>query len=364
LLLPQITQAQDYLLLAISLLHDTFYENMGITGSKEVESVYFPAFQETLPSLAGKTVAITGCTSGTGYIVARTSIEKGAKNVLLLNRPSERSVKAETDLRAVQKETKSTTNIETIACDLQDFESVKNAANAIKAKYESVDVLCNNAGIMAMEDKATKDGYDIQMQTNHLSHFLLTKELFPVLQRAKELNGEARIVQHSSMARYGSALKPEYFGKNGGNLGGNGSSMMFGGGRWVRYQQTKLANSVFTMTLKDKLGDSGIKAVVAAPGFAKTNLQTASANDGGMPKDSVIMKIAQSAEDGAMPILAACFDSSTENGDFWEPYGGMIYRGIKGPATKVALDKLTANEEFRTMLWEESEKACGKFEIK
>ena len=77
------------------------------------------------------------------------------------------------------------------------------------------------------------------MQTNHLSHFLLTKELLPLLNKAAELKGEARIVNHTSGARsYPSTpLQAKYYGKNGGNLGGNGNSMLFGGARWERYHQ-------------------------------------------------------------------------------------------------------------------------------
>lgn len=85
-------------------------------------------------------------------------------------------------------------------------------------------MLCNNAGVMALSDTATKDGYDVQMQTNHLSHFLLTKELWPVLmKKSKSAGSDVRVVNHSSVARNSPAkpLMPEYFGKNGGNLGGD-----------------------------------------------------------------------------------------------------------------------------------------------
>jgi NAD(P)-dependent dehydrogenase (short-subunit alcohol dehydrogenase family) len=327
---------------------------MGASGSKP-EPKWFGSFVEKLPTLEDKTIAITGCTSGTGFILARTSIEKGAKNVILLNRPSERATKAEVELKAHSIQHGSNTNLETIPCDLQDFASVKAAADMIKAKYEAIDVLCNNGGVMALEDKATKDGYDIQMQTNHLSHFLLTRELYSLLKRAKELRGEARVVHHSSIARHGGPLKPEYFGKNGGNLGGN----LFTGGRWERYHQTKLANSVFTRALKDRFADSGIKAVVAAPGFANTNLQATTAQNGGM-NNMLIMKVSQSAEDGTMPLLAACFDPSTENGDFWEP---SKMNAFYGPAKKVAWDKASLSEGCRKLLWEKSEIACGKFEV-
>ena len=120
-----------------------------------------------------------------------------------------------------------------VDCDLTDFDAVRKAAGIVAAatKDSGLDCLCNNAGVMALKDVATKDGYDIQMQTNHLSHFLLTRELYPVLVRATALRGEARIVNHSSFARNGppgtkltTENTYEYLGKNGGSLGGDGAS--------------------------------------------------------------------------------------------------------------------------------------------
>ena len=83
----------------------------------------------------------------------------------------------------------------------------------------------------------------------------------------------------------GKKIDPKYFEKNGGNLGGNGSSMLFGGARWVRYQQSKLAATVITKGLEDHFGDSGIKATVAHPGLAATSLQVTTASTGGMGSD-------------------------------------------------------------------------------
>jgi len=257
------------------------------------------------------------------------------------------------------------TNVGTIPCDLQNMASVKAAVEKIKSKYDSINVLCNNAGMTSLEDYATKDGYDVQMQTNHLSHFLLTKELFPLLQRAKELRGEARTVNHSSAARKfpRTPLKPEYFCKHGGNLGGNSNSMPTGGATWERYccyHQTKLANAVFTKTLAARLDGSGIKALVAAPGLAATNLQTTANETGRLRGMMWMMKFAQSAEDGTMPLLMCCVGEGMENGEFYEPRAGM---SIWGPAVKVKWDGLSSAEESAKILWEKSEQACGEFQI-
>jgi NAD(P)-dependent dehydrogenase (short-subunit alcohol dehydrogenase family) len=202
---------------------------MGNAAAKE--SKLFSEFERTsIPTLHGKVVVITGCTTGTGFVAAQCAARKGAEAILMLNRPSERATSAEISVKEQVPSTEST-KVETIDCDLQDLASVKEAAKFIQAKYQKIDVLCNNAGVMALEDVATKDGYDVQMQTNHVSHFLLTKELFPLLRKSED----GRIIQHSSMLRKGGPLEAKYFEKNAGDLGGNGSSYFFNGGRWLRY---------------------------------------------------------------------------------------------------------------------------------
>eukprot|EP00802_Teleaulax_amphioxeia_P020488 Tamp_20775.p1 GENE.Tamp_20775~~Tamp_20775.p1 ORF type:complete len:321 (-),score=64.80 Tamp_20775:26-988(-) len=291
---------------------------------------------------------------------ARAMAKKGA-HVVMLNRPSERATAAEAALRAEAP----AATITPIACDLQSFESVRACAEQLKTQFAAtgLDVLANNAGVMALEDEATKDGFDVQMQTNHLSHFLLSREVMPLLEKAAELRGEARIVNHSSLARNGKPLDAKYLGP-GGNLGGNGSSMIFGGARWQRYHQTKLANVVFTFALHDKLqaaGKSKIKVLCAAPGLAATNLQVTTHQKGGMlGADLWVMKLAQSADDGALPFLHCCVASGVESAEFFEPPGS----GVSGPPTKKpSLSKECTDAKARTMLWEESEKACGPWKI-
>lgn len=200
------------------------------------------------------------------------------------------------------------------------------------------------------------------MQTNHLSHFLLCRELFPLLEKAAELRGESRIVHHSSSARaMGFALDAKYLGKNGGNLGGNGSSMLFMGARWLRYGQSKLANACMTMALRDKLQAKGskVKALCAAPGLSSTQLQATTDKDSGMGSGTWFMSYGQSPEDGAMSLIECCA-CALNNGDCLEP------TGVKGPPARFFPDKEligTASHASRTMLWEESEKAVGKWDL-
>ena len=166
----------------------------------DVKSKHFDTFVDTLPSLADKTIAITGTTTGIGYHTALTCAKRGA-SVVLLNRPSDRAAASEAELRASVPGATFTV----VSCDLTSFASVRAAAAELNATFASsgIDVMCNNAGVMALADAATVDGYDVQMQTNHLSHFLLLKEIFPLLEKAAATRGEARVVHHTSLARYG-----------------------------------------------------------------------------------------------------------------------------------------------------------------
>ncbi|MFK7922163.1 MAG: SDR family NAD(P)-dependent oxidoreductase [Bacteroidia bacterium] len=306
--------------------------------------------------MTGKVVAITGTTSGTGFICAREVAKKGG-TLILLNRKSERSAKA---LIQLQKDVPEGT-FDAIDCDLQSFESVAEAITTIQSKYEVIDVLINNAGVMAIVDKATTDGYDVQMQTNVLSHFLITKALFPLLAKSKQ----ARIVNHSSMARLGGPLEPQYFEARGGNLGGNGTeeeSMSFQGPRWARYHQTKLANAAFTYGLKKKLDEANIDNVIALlahPGLALTNLQVTTVADGGMTTGGDFMSRAQSAEDGATGIIRAAMDPEAQSGNFYGPSAGW-----KGFPDLLTPEELLYDDANVQVNWLGCEQAVGEFSLK
>ena len=303
----------------------------------DLKSLHYDNEIKNIPSLVGKTIAITGTTSGTGFVAAKTVAEKGAQ-VLLLNRKTDRS-KISYDLL---KSSCSKENFVDIECDLQSFNSVKKAARKITDLCkDGLDVLCNNAGVMALKDQATVDGFDIQMQTNHLSHFLLTKELMPKIKQASEKKGEARIVNHSSIARFGAKkLERKYFEKRGGSLGGNGSNMFLSTlipqGRWARYSQTKLANAAFTACLHEKFQaeNLSIKSLVAHPGLAITELQNTTVKDGGMGAwmTGQFMKGGQSMEDGAIGIIKCIADIDAMSGDFYGPGSGKM--AMKGEVIK------------------------------
>eukprot|EP00746_Dinoflagellata_sp_MGD_P075423 gnl/MRDRNA2_/MRDRNA2_30353_c0_seq1.p1 gnl/MRDRNA2_/MRDRNA2_30353_c0~~gnl/MRDRNA2_/MRDRNA2_30353_c0_seq1.p1 ORF type:complete len:389 (+),score=90.89 gnl/MRDRNA2_/MRDRNA2_30353_c0_seq1:158-1168(+) len=336
--------------------------------------------------MEGKTVAITGSTTGTGLCLAQTCAKLGAQ-VVLLNRASDRVEKARASVEecaspaspdskgsrasATEGQLKprldEQTAIEgkapvmTIECDLSSFQSVHAACKELKTKFESsgIDVLCNNAGVMALKDQATKDGCDIQMQVNMISHFILTKEMMPLLETAAKLRGEARIVNHSSIARNDvkkKGLEAKYLQKNGGNLGGDGMS-----GRWTRYGMTKWANMVFHEALTEKLAAAGskVKASIAHPGVAATNLQVTTNVDGGLPAMACHAIVKQTSNDGALGIIRGSCAADVESGSFFGP----VKEGFKGFAENLPRDKECSDEQ-KKLLWEECEKTAGiKFGI-
>lgn len=327
-------------------------------------SKFFPAFKDNMPDLNGKTFVITGTTSGTGKVAAHAIAEKGGR-VIMLNRPSTRSTAAQEAVSSAFP----TADVRTIDCDLQSFASVRSAVEQLKTACETdgVYALINNAGIMAMPDEATEDGFDTQMQTNHLSHFLLTRELFPLLEKAAETHGESRIINHSSMARKSvKRLEGKYLEKNGGNLGGNSSSMLFGGARWIRYGQTKLANAAFTAALHRKLTakNSKVKAVVAHPGWANTELQVTTSKEGGLGGwiSMIARVVSQSEEDGTLGILSGAVLPNVQSGQFWGPGNGMM--SSKGEAKPHPLESQYDNDDTIALIWSKSCEAIGQdFEI-
>ena len=188
--------------------------------------------------------------------------------------------------------------------------------------------------------------------------------MFPLIEKAEFEKGEARIVNHSSMARLMvKSLEAKYLEKNGGNLGGNGSLMLiFPGGRWIRYGQTKLANAAFTACLHEKLRRKGskIKALVAHPGVAQTDLQDTTVKDLGEQNGRLIqrfvdlvfklyLKMGQSGEDGSLGILRCIAAADVESGEFVGP--GMTMAAMKGPARSYPLESYYDNPETRELLW-------------
>lgn len=320
--------------------------------SRMPETHHYPALIESFPDQTGKTVAITGCTSGMGLVLARTAAQKGAR-VVMLNRPSDRANHALVEVQAIGE-------AHLVPCDLLSFDSVRAAGPLLSSVLGAggLDVLVNNAGLMGLPDEATVDGFDVQMQANHLSHFLLTHLAWPHLDAAAEKRGEARVVNHSSGARNAPKrpLQKDYLEAKGGRLGGDRWPGM---GKWVRYQQSKLANLLYTYALQteaDKRPGNRVKSLCAHPGPANSGLQTKSSRRGTTILDRYILnrtvKIAQSTEDGTCGLARGSFDPTAQSGDFFGPDG----QTRTGEARRLPPERNPAAEQ---MLWTTSLASTG-----
>jgi len=342
-----------------------------------LKSYHWPAYRESMTSMEGKTIAITGCTSGIGLRLAITLAELKA-TVLLLNRPSPLAEDA-LDRVSAAASAAGGPSPSMISCDLQSFAKTREAGVALQTLCgaNGLDVLCNNAGVMNKDDVATEDGVDLQMGVNHLAAFLLTKYAMPCLEKAAALRGEARVVQQSSCLRalpsaeknWDNTLQQRYLEKNGGNLGGSVTSPLAASGpNWQRYQQSKLANVAFTYALHDRLAakQSKVKALVAHPGTAPTSLH-GSANPGLLLK-LVAWMLMQSTEDGTMGIARCCCDPEAKSGEFYGPLGKGLQQehdtaAYKGKAVVMPQVEL-ADAVTREMLWKASNATTGAaFEV-
>ncbi|XP_063900728.1 uncharacterized protein LOC135120353 [Zophobas morio] len=317
---------------------------------------WFTEFKKTLSSQEDKVIAITGTTTGLGLFSAKNAAELGA-TVILLNRPSSRSISSYESLKASVPQG----NFQSIDCDLKSFESVKKAAAYILENFSRLDVLANNAAVMAQGNILTEDGFDIQMQTNYLSHFLLTKLLYPLLVKTAKSAGESRIINHTSVARFGTSLNPKYLQKQ--NCEENSSSFPLEYlGRWERYHQSKLANALFTYALKERIKNVNVKALLCHPGVASTSLQSNHAKSGySFNFSSFMVKyFGQSLEDGSIGLLhCICGNGEKiQSGDFYGP--GWSPFAWWGPLTRISPGKAIIDEKQCELLWKESELAIGE----
>lgn len=207
--------------------------------------------------LHGKTVLITGASTGLGLETARTLAGAGAR-IIMAARPGDKLDNAHT---AMQKDFP-TVQIDKVGLELTDFDSIRACADAVKKLTEKIDLLINNAGIMAVPFARTPAGCELQFGTNHIGHFLLTNLLVPLLLTAAALNGKStRIINLSSGGHKHSPVDfsdihwqtREY-------------------NKWGAYGQAKTANALFTIALQKRLGEKGVSVFAVHPGAIPTEL--------------------------------------------------------------------------------------------
>lgn len=298
--------------------------------------------EANIPSLNGKLAVVTGANSGLGLQTARALAARGAK-VVMACRNAEKAASAADAIRREVPDAQ----LDVRALDLASLASVKTFADGLLAENTAIDLLINNAGLMAVPFARTADGFEMQMGTNHLGHFALTGHLLPALK------ADGRIVALASVAHM---FTPAI------NLADlNWEKRRYQ--RWIAYGDSKLANLMYAFELARRLKRNGKTqiAVAAHPGYSDTNLQYVAADIKQSSLSRFIWKIgngvmAQPAELGALPTLRAATDASTANGDY---IGPDTLFGLRGYPVKVGCRRLAKNENIAQRLWEISESMTG-----
>jgi NAD(P)-dependent dehydrogenase (short-subunit alcohol dehydrogenase family) len=268
-----------------------------------------------MPDLDGKTVVVTGANSGVGLAATRAFVLKGA-HVVMACRSRERGEQArESVLDEFPRG-----SAEVAYLDLADLESVESFATEVTDTHDRLDVLCNNAGVMALPRSETTDGFETQFGVNHLGHFALTGHLLETLAATP---GETRVVTQSSGVHERGRIDFED------PMGVRSYD------RWDAYAQSKLANVLFAYELQARLEAAGLADVTSLachPGWAATNLQFRGSEGGSNLLRTTAMRVAnalfaQSADRGALPMLYAATAPGLEGGEYVGPGGLMSARG-------------------------------------
>ena len=298
--------------------------------------------EQNIPDLTGKVAVITGANSGLGFEAAKILAAKGA-HVVLAVRDTEKGKQAAAEIkRAVPA-----ASLEVLALDLASLASIRRFAEAFPAAHGRLDMLINNAGVMAIPRRVTADGFEMQFGTNHLGHFALTGLLLPLILKTPS----SRIVTVSSGAHM--------FGKI--NFDDLQSERSYS--KWGAYGQSKLANLLFAYELQRKLdaAGSGTISVAAHPGYASTNLQSVGPQMEGSKLGERTMSaanrvLAQSAAMGALPEVYAATSPDVRGGDYIGPDGFM---GQKGFPQKVGSNSRSYDQRVAARLWAVSEELTG-----
>jgi NAD(P)-dependent dehydrogenase (short-subunit alcohol dehydrogenase family) len=294
-----------------------------------------------IPDLTGTVALVTGANSGLGFESTKALAAKGA-HVIMAARNRAKAEEARTSIVADIP----SASLELIDLDLGSLDSVRAAADAVAAAHPRVGILLNNAGLMAMPESRTSDGFEMQFGVNHLGHWALTARLLPNV-----IAGGGRVVTVTSTAHHmGWRVDPDNV-----NMEGNYNA-------WKAYGRAKLANFHFGIGLQWELERRGLNAasLIAHPGLSHTNLQVATAEAGaagGMGdffKD-LAAKRGMSAARGALPQLRAATDLLARGGEFYGPR----WMNTGDPVRLPIVRRIGLKRAVDT-LWKVSERSTGE----
>jgi NAD(P)-dependent dehydrogenase (short-subunit alcohol dehydrogenase family) len=296
-----------------------------------------------MPGQRGRTALVTGANSGIGFQVALELARHGAE-VLLACRDTGRGTGAR-DRIAGQVPGAA---VELVALDLADLDSVERLAGQVAGRPGGLDLLINNAGVMAVPRRqVTAQGFELQFGVNYLGHFALTGRLLPVLLGRPG----SRVVTVSSLVhRFGSIRLEDLNSEH-------------GYGRWRAYSQSKLANALFTLELDRRLraAGAGTISVGAHPGYSNTGLLHSGPRLEGGGVFAHVMGLAapftgQPAALGALPVLRAATDPGARGGDYFGPRGPAE---IAGAPRRVRYTRTARDARLAGRLWQASETLAG-----
>ena len=292
--------------------------------------------ESDIPDQTGRIAIVTGANSGIGLETARQLASHGA-TVGLACRSPERSAAAVEDLRSTVPDAR----LELQQLDLASLESVREAATALRATYDRIDLLVNNAGVMYTDRELTKDGFELQFGTNHLGHFALTAQL---LDRMLPVEG-SRVVTVASLGHWA----PFGF-----DLDDVRAAESYN--RFAAYSRSKLANLLFAYELHRRLTAAGAAtiSVAAHPGGSDTELARHVPGMNFMRK--WMSALAQPAAMGALPSLRAATDPSITGGQYLGP--GRLFE-TRGNPIVVRSSSRSQDPDLQARLWRRSEELTG-----
>jgi NAD(P)-dependent dehydrogenase (short-subunit alcohol dehydrogenase family) len=302
---------------------------------------------DDIPDLTGKRAVITGITGGLGFATALELARHGAELVVTARDDS----KAGTYVDRLYENVPDVT-VDLVSLDLASLADAKRAASDVLSGYDRIDVLINNAGIMATPRNTTVDGFELQIGTNHLGHFAWTATLWPLLRAS-----DARVVTVSSL------MHARAKGIDLRSLTPEGSPRRYW--RLQSYSESKLANLSFALELNrhTTAAGLGVVSVAAHPGYAITNLQKTGTSMGGginalagSAFQQVSRIVGQSAEMGAWPLLRAASDPSLTGGEY---VGPSLLAQTRGRPRLVGMTRWARDEDLAENLWAASEAAAG-----
>jgi NAD(P)-dependent dehydrogenase (short-subunit alcohol dehydrogenase family) len=293
-----------------------------------------------MPPQQGRLAIVTGANSGIGYQAARYLSRAGA-TVILACRNREKGEAARAKIVTSQPSAR----VEVRILDVADLDSVRRFAADFLGEDKPLDLLINNAGVMAIpERRTTPQGFEMQFGTNHLGHFALTGLLLPALLRQPK----SRVVTVASIAHKGGKLKFD-------DLQAERSYDPRGA-----YQQSKLANLVFGLEFDRRLRahSANTASVIAHPGVAVTNIVSNGMGTGlkGRIVNALLPFVAQSDDRGAWPLLYAATSPDAHGGGYYGPDG---IAEIKGTPTEVRPKPHALDPAAGKRLWEVSEALTG-----